>query len=144
MAREWIMHLFARGEKARWKCEATPPSDVSVLFHPRDSFGYIYIGCCLSSHINFRGGGGRTKLFKRAVASSAPCMLILACKIFRPRDWYKPSILFPTDFSANGQTFVFGSIRIVETSRCILTQILHVLVTPRTILHNPYVQSSIV
>lgn len=139
MAREWIMHLFARGEKARWKCEATPPSDVSVLFHPRDSFGYIYIYIYrmlpIESYKFSGGGGGRTKLFKRAAASSAPCMLILACKIFRPRDWYKPSILFPTDFSANGQTFVFGSIRIVETSRCILTQILHVLVTPRTIYY---------
>lgn len=25
------------GKKARWKREMTPPSDISVLFHPRDS-----------------------------------------------------------------------------------------------------------
>lgn len=25
------------GKKARWKREMTPPGDISVLFHPRDS-----------------------------------------------------------------------------------------------------------
>lgn len=64
------MHLFARGEKARWKCEATPPSDVSVLFHPRDS-GYIYIYRMLPIESYKFSRGGETKLFKRAAASSA-------------------------------------------------------------------------
>lgn len=137
------MHLFARGEKARWKCEATPPSDVSVLFHPRDSgYIYIYIGCCLSSHINFRGGGRRSCSNVRRHRLLPPCMLIFACKIFRQEiDITRVScfqaILVQMDKLSFSDRFELS--KPAKRADVYIDVNLHVLLTPRTILHNPYV-----
>lgn len=122
-----------RGDATEWRFGIISSSRFRI---------YIYIGCCLSSHINFRGGGRRSCSNVRRHRLLPPCMLIFACKIFRQEiDITRVScfqaILVQMDKLSFSDRFELS--KPAKRADVYIDVNLHVLLTPRTILHNPYV-----